>query len=138
MKKHLLIKRKTKGDGAYIATLISILFILILILGIVLSYSQMSKQNKVERIARRYLLEMEKTGYLKDTGRADLIADLTEAGVESIDLSDTTFSAVEYGGVVTLRIRGNLKVEQLIFGDTISKGEGVVHVDITKTVTALF
>lgn len=133
------IRKKTKGDSTYLATLIAIFVILVLFTSLFYVYAQIQKQNKVERVYRQYLLEMETKGYLTSSAKARLISDLTACGVENIDLTGTSQSPVGYGQPVYLCIKGDLKVDRLNFvGSNASKGQGVMHIDIKKSGTALY
>lgn len=136
---HRMKCKKTAGDSTYMATMISIFVLVGLFAALFFSFAQISTQNQIERTYRQYLLVMETQGCLTSSAKAQLIADLTALGLTNIDLTGTTESEVAYGGTVTLHIEGDLTVERIRSDGTGSlvKGQEVVHVDVTKTGTAL-
>lgn len=139
-----LFDKKTKGDSTYVATMISIFVLVGLFAALFYTFAQISTQNKIERTYRQYLLVMETQGQLTSSAKAQLIADLTALGMENIDLTGTSESPVAYGGTVTLHISGDLSVDRVKTGtasgggNTLVKGREVIHIDITKTGTALY
>ena len=140
---HRLKDKKTAGDSTYVATMVSIFVLVGLFAALFFSFVQISAQNKIERTYRQYLLVMETQGYLTSSAKAQMIADLTALGLTNIDLTGTTETEVAYGGTVTLHIEGDLAVDAVQTGtaagggSTLVKGREVIHVDITKTGTAL-
>jgi hypothetical protein len=68
----------------------------------------LSSKSEVSQLCRQYILRMETCGYLSAGDEAQLLQELAEAGVTEVDLSGTTRSAVPFGTVITLRIRGVL------------------------------
>lgn len=139
-----IICGKTKGDSTYVATIISIFVLIALFAVLFHSVVQISAQNKIERVYRKYLLSMETQGCLTHSAKAQLINDLTEAGLKNIDLSGTSQSPVSYGDTVVLHIVGDLTIDTVKEaaasggGKTFRKGQEVIHIDITKTGTALY
>ena len=108
-------------------------------LALFLNYSQIVRQNKVERTYRKYLLKMEKEGCLNGSDQANLITELTALGVKNIDLTGTSTAPVGYGQTVTLHIAGDLEVDKLLFtGSNPTRGKEDVHIEIEKTGTALY
>ena len=139
-----LFLKTTAGDSTYVATMISIFVLVALFAALFFSFARISSQNRIERTYRQYLLVMETKGCLTPSAKAQLIADLTALGLENIDLTGTSESPVAYGGTVTLRIRGDLSVDAVRAGTgsgggrILTKGREVVHIDVTKTGTALY
>lgn len=134
-----LLQKKTEGASTYVSTLVSIFVMILLFLALFFNYAQIANQNKVERIYRQYLLRMEREGYLTAADRTSLMTELTAVGLENIDLSGTSMTAVGYGNEVRLCIRGDLQVDRLEFtGGNPSRKKGVVHIEIEKTGTALY
>lgn len=139
MKRRLLL-HKEKGNSTYVATLISIFMMVVLFLVLFLNYAQITNQNKVERVYRKYLLRMETEGCLTASMEGELVAELTSLGLKNISLSGSSNSPVGYGGEITLHIEGDLPVDQIKFGANASPArvKEDVHVSITKTGTALY
>ncbi len=83
---------------------------------------------------------METEGCLSSTLESELVAELTSLGLRNISTSGSSTAPVGYGGEITLHIVGDLPVDQIRFGagGTASKVKEDVHVDITKTGTALY
>lgn len=132
------LKKKEEGASTYLATMLSIFVIFLLFLALFLNYSQVAAQNKVERSYRKYLLLMEKEGYLTSEAQSDLLTELTALGMSNISLSGTSTTAVGYGGEVVLHIEGDLEVERLKFtAGSSARAQEDVHVVIEKTGTAL-
>lgn len=130
-------KRKVRGESTYVATLVALMVLMLFVVSTIYSYSNVVKQNKVVRIERQYLLKMEKEGYLTESDKALLLQDLTDAKLTNIDLSGTSMSPVGYGNTVTLSVCGDLEVNRINFAMS-SKEQGVIHIEIKKTGTALY
>ena len=134
-----IFKKKAEGLSAFIATSMCVFVMFLMFMVMFLGYSRTVSHNKVERVYRQYLLEMEREGYLTPSDKAGLIADLAFLGVENIDLSGTSLSPVGYGNEVTLRIKGVLKLDEIGFTNgKPGRKKGVVNIDIHKTGTALY
>jgi len=137
MKKLLL--KKTKGDSTYVATLIAIFVIVILFMALFYSFAQIQQQNKVVRVYRQYLMEMETQGYLTPGAKTRLTAELTALGVSNLDFTGTSLAPVGYGQPVTIHIQGDLAVSQLNFAtSTPRKNGGTIHIDMEYSGTALY
>ena len=133
------LHKKEAGASTYVSTLICLFVIVIMFLALFLNYSQIVRQNKVERTYRKYLLKMEKEGCLNGSDQASLITELTALGVNNIDLTGTSTAPVGYGQTVTLHIAGDLEVDKLLFtGSNPTRGKEDVHIEIEKTGTALY
>lgn len=70
------------------------------------------QKEEVGQLARKYILKMETTGYLTDWDCAELLQELSDAGVTETDLSGTTMQEALYGESIALCIRGKLEGEQ--------------------------
>lgn len=134
-----LLTAKVKGDSTYIASLITIFFIIVIWVAAFMSYVQLGKMSEVERMHRKYLLVMERDGYLTAANKVSLEAELAAAGVVNINLAGTSMAPVGYGNTIHLVIDGDLKIEELVVsGGSFVKKEGLMHVNIDKTGTALY
>lgn len=67
------------------------------------------QKSHVGQLARNYILKMETEGGMMPEDRIMLIQELDDIGITDIDLSGTTFGETEYGGRISLNIRGKLK-----------------------------
>jgi len=134
-----IAQKKVDGDGSYIATIISILMMVVVLVFCVNLYGEIVIRNDVERIHRKYLLSMERTGYLTSSDEGMLRAELSAIGVTNIDLTGTSMAPVGYGGQVRLVIKGQLMVnETRAVGKNFGTGGGARIVNIDKTGTALY
>lgn len=104
--------KKEKGSvdkyGIPLFTMVAI-FIILMISSTTLS--SIKTKDKIDVIARKYLLRMEATGYLNSTDEADFITELTNKGMRNISLSGTTRSEVGYGNEIYLMLNGEVAVE---------------------------
>ena len=70
-------------------------------------------KEDISQLARQYILRMETIGYLTSSDRTSLIHDLTELGMETINLEGTTTTDVGYGNPVVIIIKGNIKMDSV-------------------------
>ena len=100
-------------------------------------YGGTIKRNEVERVQRRYLLTMEREGYLTSTNRANLTTELTNLGCRNITISGS-LTPVGYGNTIILRVECDLDVNALVFsGNRAQSGRRTLHVVIEKSGTTL-
>ena len=67
------------------------------------------QKSHVGQLARNYILKMETEGGMMPEDRIMLMQELYDIGITDIDFSGTTFGETEYGGRISLNIRGKLK-----------------------------
>lgn len=133
-----MLQKKVKGDASYIATLVSITMLLILVVGLLYVFGEVVSRNEVERVHRKYLLAMERDGYLTDVGQNNLTMDLERLGCSNIVISGS-LSPVGYGNTITLKIECDLEVRKMNFTATGAQGgRGLRHIVIEKSGTALY
>ena len=133
-----VFSKKAKGDSAYLATLVSISMLLILVVGLLYVYGETISRNEVERVHRKYMLAMEREGYLSSTNMANLTNDLTSLGCSNINISGS-LSPVGYGNTITLKIECDLEVKKItITAAGGVAGRGLRHIVIEKSGTALY
>ena len=65
-----------------------------------------NKKTMVSQVARNYVLKMETVGYLAPVDETALLKELSELGIEEVELSGTTMEPVSYGAEITLKITG--------------------------------
>lgn len=106
--------RKRKGN---IVDILSSLLLLITSFIIVMAYltciQMITIKADADQIARRYILDMETTGYLSDASRTQMIQELEELSAADIDLSGTTFADAGYGNPVYLSIKCHIQGKNL-------------------------
>lgn len=106
--------KKREGN---IIDILSSLFLLITSFIIVTAYltciQMITIKADADQIARRYILDMETTGYMSVSSRTQLLQELEEISATDIDLSGTTFANVGYGNPVYLSIKCNIQGENL-------------------------
>lgn len=139
MKKLKLVMNKNIcGDSAYVATVVSIFMIMVVFVGLLYVYGGTISRNEVERVQRKYLLAMEREGYLSDVNRANLEAELTNMGCSNISITGSLVP-VGYGNTIVLRVECDLEVQALVFGGSRPQaGRRTTHVVIEKSGTALY
>lgn len=93
--------------------LIVILAVSVILTAYIYLVQVISCKEDIRQIARGYLLEMETTGYLTPAGRTSLLQELSDKGLENIDLSGTTQTEVGYGSDIVLSVQGSLSAKAL-------------------------
>lgn len=91
----------------------------------------------INRIARKYLLQMETVGCLVNT--AGLVSELESAGVSGISLTGTTTAPQTYGAPIYLTIHGSMAVQSVGFDPTgwqMTSVTSSIPISITLTSTA--
>ncbi len=68
-------------------------------------------RERINQIARAYLLEMETLGYLPNNEKLQLQNSLEDCGLSNISFSGTTLSAAEYGDMIRLVVSGTMKFD---------------------------
>lgn len=105
-----------KSDGSIIDSFSSIFVVVVIALMLVFYIGMMQnvgKKDTVNRIARKYMLQMETQGYLDGSSQGSLKAELAQAGMKTVNLSGTTSSRANYGQPIYLKITGPLEVSEL-------------------------
>lgn len=136
-----LLKRKARGISDFISTLICLGVIFSFVMAMIYTYGGILKEENIHRIHRKYLLSMEREGYLTSSYEAALIADLTAEGATNIVLAGTSNAPVGYGQTVILKIECDIPVESVQFLGTSVIGTrtgGTKHVVVEKEATAFY
>lgn len=129
------LSQKKRGMSDYVAAIIAIFCLMAFFVAMVYAYSGIISENEVRRVHRKYLLAMEREGYLNDADLANLQADLTALGATNVVLNGTSRSEVGYGNTVVLRIECDIPVSEIVD----FKEEGAWrHVVVEKEGTALY
>ena len=133
-----MLNKNIRGDSAYVATVVSVFMIMVVFMGLLYVYGGTIRQNEVERVQRKYLLAMEREGYLSDVNRANLTAELANMGCSNIVITGSLVP-VGYGNTIVLKVECDLEVKALIFGGSGAQaGRRTIHVVIEKSGTALY
>lgn len=131
--------KRVRGLSQYLATLVAIATLVTFFVAMVYQYGAILKENDIHRIHRKYLLSMEREGYLTPSYETALRNELAAYGAYNVNLSGTSISPVGYGNIVVLRIECDVTIDQLtmstLFG---SNTGGVRHVIVEKDSTALY
>ena len=101
--------KKDRGDtfNSIIPNLICIIVVMVLIALFTSWLSNIDKRQNINQICRKYMLQMETTGYLTSDMEDSLINELTNAGLRNIEIdSKTSKSKVEYGNDIDLVVKG--------------------------------
>lgn len=133
-----VMNKNIRGDSTYVATVLSIFMIMVVFMGLLYVFGGTISRNDVERVQRKYLLAMEREGYLSDVNRANLTAELTNMGCSNISITGSLVP-VGYGNTIVLKVECDLEVKALIFGGSGAQaGRRTIHVVIEKSGTALY
>lgn len=101
--------RKSKGNVMDLVTIgITILAMSIVVMAYLECSGLMMKKLEISQVSRRYILKMETLGYLNEQDRQEMIAELTNLGMQGIDISGSTLQQVQYGDTIVLRIKGTI------------------------------
>lgn len=112
--------RKSKGNVMDLVTIgITILAMSIVVMAYLECSGLMMKKMEISQVSRKYILKMETLGYLNEQNKQAMIAELTNLGMQGIDISGSTLQQVPYGETIVLRIVGT------IGGRTIEDTKGV-------------
>lgn len=100
--------------------------------------SDYDKRESADQIAREYILRMETQGYLSEEMKNNLISDLGDIGVKSINLQGTTMSKAAYGDEIVLMINADVETEEYVFEGLLSKrtDRKTRHIKISKKSTS--
>lgn len=126
-----------------IPVLITVVLTGMLILCYVSWVSNFEYKEKIDSIAREYLLRMGTVGCLSDEDKNMLLQELADNSLENIELQGTTLIPVESGEVVTLKIKGNFNYRNVTMNDIFSwNADGSAdmkkQIEIEKSTTALY
>lgn len=106
--------RKLKRDnGDTFNSILPNFFCIIVVLVLVVLFTSwianVEHRENINQICRKYILQMEATGYLTAEMEADLVTELQNAGMNTITVeSNTTKTQVQYGEDVYLQVSGTM------------------------------
>ena len=133
-----LLRKKIRGESAYVASILAVFMLFAVFVAMLYVYGGTIKRNEVERVQRKYLLTMEREGYLSSTNQANLTNELTNLGCSNIVISGS-LTPVGYGNTIVLKIECDLEVKALVMsGNDMQAGRRTTHVVIEKSGTALY
>jgi hypothetical protein len=102
-------------DQGFAEKLLPVLISTGMVFGMILLSGRFSEilrdREKINQIARAYLLEMETVGYLSIDEKLQLQDRLEECGLSNISFTGTTLSSAEYGEMISLSITGTMKFD---------------------------
>lgn len=105
------MKKQVGNVGDIMVSGLCILGMTVVMLSYMDSIALIHQKIQVGQIARKYILRMETEGYLAESDRVNLSAELEVMGVTDTDLDGTTLIPTGYGSPIVLRIGGKLKGE---------------------------
>ena len=104
-----------KKDSAFAEKLLPVLLSTGMVFGFILLSGQFMEvlrtREQINQIARAYMLEMETSGYLSNSGMNSLKIALEQEGLTDVKLEGTTTLPVGYGERVQLIVEGNMVVD---------------------------
>lgn len=134
------MKKEIKKDSGSFLNFVPILITLVVMSAMLIVYSSWVKnlegKSQVDIIARNYLLQMETEGYLTQSARDNLLADLEEIGMINISLTGTTLTEVGYGNQIHLKIQGELIILDYQYLDIFILDKETNTIDISTSLTS--
>ncbi len=127
--------KKVEGMSDYISAVIAIFCLLAFFMAMVYAYGGMLAENNVHRLNRKYLLSMEREGYLNDADLISLQTELTALGATNININGTSRTEVGYGNTVVLRIECDIPISEIVNFNRVGR---IKHVVVEKEGTALY
>lgn len=132
-----LRKRKGELPEHMIVVFLGILSFFIIILASMNDISAIDKYIEANRVARKYMLKVESSGYLNQDNANKLKNELENLGLSNINLSGTTMTEVNNGEDVYLDIKYDEKVKEIgIDGFNIRFKNKIKTVEIPLSSTA--
>ena len=112
LKKKKMADEKGLWQEGSIGDLLSVGLCILAMLSVMMAFmdcaSLVHKKTIISQLARTYILRMETVGYLTEADESELVARLSEQGMQDIDLTGTTREVVGYGGEIVLKIKGKI------------------------------
>jgi type II secretory pathway pseudopilin PulG len=106
--------KKSKGNvGDIMSVCVIIMLLSILMISYLHIMGLIEVKQEVSQIARQYILKIETVGYLTGSDRTLMLQELSNIGVENIDLTGTTTYDAGYGNTVILQLKGDIKALQV-------------------------
>lgn len=135
-----LLKKKKKGMSEFLATIVCLGVLFTFVMAMIYAYGGILKEDNINRIHRKYLLSMEREGYLTPAYEAALRNELAMYGAINVDLSGTSNSPVGYGKKVILKIQCDIPVKsvKMTGGIVGTSSGGYKHVVVEKEATAFY
>ena len=132
------LKKKKGSIAKFGIPLFTIVAIFSIVIMLVTNLSDYDGKDRVDLVAREYLLRMETQGYLNSTDESELYRDLESLGVKNISIVGTTRSKVGYGKKITLSIKGQLEITSYTVADIfkITKTPKLADINVNKSSTA--
>ena len=130
-----------KKKRGFVGKLMIPLFAILATFMVMVIYENATKnlmdKQKVDILARQYILKMETDGYLEKNEEDNLIRELQKIGLTNISLNGTTETQVGYGKEIKLEINANLKSKDYsVRGFGLDKREKLMPIHIEETSTA--
>lgn len=134
-----IIFMKLRGLSQFVSALMALAVLFTFFIAMINQYDAILAENDIHRINRKYLLVMEKEGYLTAAHQNALVTELTNYGATNINLTGSSISKVGYGNRVVLHIECDIPISQInmsgLFGQEVG---GIRHVVVEKDGTALY
>lgn len=105
--------KRDNGDtfNSILPNFFCIIVVLVLVILFTSWIANVDNRENLNQICRKYILQMETTGYLTTDMEVELVNDLKNAGMNTVTVeSTTTKSQVQYGEDVYLQISGTMNV----------------------------
>lgn len=74
-------------------------------------------REKADQIARKYILQMETTGFLSENDKNNMLSELSDIGLSGINIQGTTLTKQEYGSEIKLIICADYIVDEMNFNN---------------------
>lgn len=130
LKKIKLSKNKGEIIDHFIVTMLGLFSFFVIIFASINYIGSINTYVQSNRIARNYMLKMESHGCLSTDNALELRQQLSNLGLENINLDGTTFTQVNNGDDIHLDIKFTEKVRTL----TMDKGFNIKFTDSKKDI----
>ena len=132
----MLKKRKGSSVIDFIPILMALFVVTIMVVILTSWVVNIENKNRIDLIARKYLLQMETEGYLTQEGEQSLLSELKENKMTNISLLGTSTSQVGYGNHIELHINGSLEIHNLKWVDLFSIHKDSANIEVNKYLTS--
>ena len=139
MRRKRILQKENGGAEKMLPLFITVIACAVMMYMFISCVGACNQADKLDRIARKYLLKMEIEGYLTDERKTELETELLASGFSDIRLGSTTTTEKDYGEPLLLEITATFAVHFLntdegeSFSYTFESVPATKHVCYTST-----
>ena len=133
------MKKKSGEVQQFLIPMLGIIFAFVIMLYGIHYSKTIIVYNNANQLARKYILKMEREGFLSDINVIKLKGEIEDLGCNAVDISRSTTEKVNYGDDVELIISFTQPMKTIdIQGFSFSTKTEEVPITITKSSTAKY